>query len=309
VVDTRFFQDGLRKILADGWPVPSVRGQLSTASNFGAGDRPWREVIGHQFSFRNDNPFLFHPAQRPIHIPYCLGLLSWTLEGRDDVESLAYYRPAARRYSDDGHTMCGSFGARLFGRHHDADQIQHIITRLREDPASRRTYATICLPADNLSESREYPCAAGIQLFLRDNVLHMMTTMRAQHALNILPYDVFLFSTLHHFIANALDVPTGQYHHHSATYHVYENEMHDCAEALGADTVTVDLPGLERNSGDAIQRELGELEQGLRQAATAYDGDELTRLSHTRLKSQFAEAARPHLVTFAESVLRTHVGR
>jgi thymidylate synthase len=295
------YRHGLSLLLEKGEPVPSVLGAKSKASNFGRGDRPWIELRAHQFSVHLTRPQALTSAALPTNLTYLFGLLAWTLDGRDDVDTLAYYRRSAMDFSDDGMTLCGAFGARLFDRAGERGQISAVCERLAADPASRRTYASIIGPADNLAETLEYPCAAGIQMFLRDEKLHWLTVMRAQQALTILPYDAFLFSCLHQFIASSLGCEVGDYIHFSGTFHIYENERALAAQVLGSDTVTVELPAIPAGHGEAVARELIELEENIRTAAVAHDEDGLRDIGHREMRWEFNNRARRHLLDFARS--------
>lgn len=303
-MDADFYHAGLSRILSDGHQVESVRSSLSTASGFGRRDRPWRELIGHIFAVDAVRPFLFQSPELPVHLPYCFGLLAWTLAGHQDVGTLAYYRPSAADYSDNGNTLCGAFGARLFGPDRAADQIGAIVQRLRLDPASRRSYAAITLPGDNLVETREFPCAAGIQFFRREDRLHMLTVMRAQQALTVLPYDVFLFSTLLHFIAADLGVAPGIYRHFSSTFHFYENEIPLVRKVLASPTEVIDLPPVEAGQAESLRQELIETEQHIRTAACKSDLGQLKRLAQRPLRFAFNRAARRFLMDFAQRTIR-----
>lgn len=292
---------GLQDLLQNGRPVPSVKGAKSKASNFGKGDRPWTELIAYQFVATNDCPQIITSSLFPVHIPYTIGLLSWTLDARHDVHSLAYYRRAAHDYSDDGETMCGAFGARLFGLSHKRDQISSIAERLSQDPSSRRTYASIIEPTDNVTETLEYPCAAGVQVFLRDSRLHWLTVMRAQQALTVLPYDMALFSMMQHFFASSLNVAVGNYYHFAGTFHIYDNEKGLATALASGEASTRVLPNLPPGAGIDAASELIGLESDIRTAALAADTATLDRIAARRLDFEFNVAAREILVDFART--------
>jgi thymidylate synthase len=299
---TACYRQGLVNLLDSGESVPSVLGAKSKASNFGRGNRPWLELIGYSFKAINNRPTIVVSPSIRIHVPYVLGLLAWTLDGRNDLESLEYYRASARDFSDDGCTMCGSFGARLFGLAHNNDQMRAIINRLSDDPTSRRTFAAIIQPADNIEETLEYPCAAGVQLFLRDGRLHWLTVMRAQQALTVLPYDLALFSMMHHFFASALQVPTGSYHHFSGTFHIYENEL-EIARQVAAISEPLEFPAIESGQAEAIAIDLIEVEAQVREAAYTGDRAKLCKLRDRTREYSFSDAARGVFVDFAEAKL------
>ncbi|CNE70793.1 thymidylate synthase%2C ThyA [Mycobacterium tuberculosis] len=290
---------GIQRLLEHGDQVPSVLGAKSKASNFGKGDRPWIELIAQQFKIRMNRPQAITSAALPTNFSYLLGLLAWTLDGRSDLGTLEYYRKSARDYSDDGMIMCGAFGARLFGPPGEEGQLAAIRTRLTDDPASRRTYATVIRASDNIIESLEYPCAAGVQLFVRDGHLHWLTIMRAQQALTILPYDSFLFSCLHQFIASSLDCEVGDYLHFSGTFHIYANERDLANRVLGEGIEVVEFPRIPSGQADAVGRELITLEADIRTAATGGDRAALLCIERQELQWKFNEYARRYLLDFA----------
>jgi thymidylate synthase len=298
------YRDGLRDLLSRGSLVPSVVGAKSKASNFGAGNRPWLELRAYEFSFDNPTPLLPHTPALPMHVPYLLGLLAWTLDGRDDVASLSYYRESALDFSDDGATMCGAFGARLFGGSSYGNQIGAILERLRTDPSSRRTFASIILPSDNTLETREFPCAAGIQLFVRDGRLHWLTVMRAEQALTILPYDVCLFSWLHHFVAATLGVLPGFYHHFSGTFHIYENERQLAESVIDSEITVESLPTIPSGAGREVTHELIGIERNIREAAINSDTGVLDQLNTEPSGSHFCQSTKEVLLQFAKSKLQ-----
>jgi thymidylate synthase len=289
---------GLALVL-EGDRVQSVRDELSKASNFGRGDRPSREIRAYTFTVSDPRQCLVSSALVPINLPYCFGLLAWTLDGRNEVSDLSYYRSGAAEFSDDGRTLSGAFGHRLFGTHHTADQLRAILGRLRADPAHRRTYASILRSQDNFIASREYPCAAGLQLFLRDGALHLLAVMRAQQALTVLPYDAFLFMCVQNFLAGELEVSRGNYHHFSGTYHAYESEMTVVAETVSNGVGSARVPAIPPGKATSARDRLVALEGTLRSAAASQDVTTLDRLADAPDQLEFVEIARAILCTYA----------
>jgi thymidylate synthase len=269
---------GLDSLLRSGRMVPSVTDPASVASNFGEGDRPSIELLGHGFELREPLAALIDSPVWQPRLDYYFGLLAWSLSGDDDVMSLAYYHPAATRFSDDGAHLSGAFGHRLL-RHASRSQLDILIERLRADPASRRAIAPIVEPGDNFRHSREFPCAASVQYFIRDGRLDCVVHMRAQQALFVLPYDVFLFIGFQAVLAAELEVDVGTYRHFAGTFHIYRDERELAEEILGS---RVDPLRLEPPD-EPFRAQVASLERwetALRSAATSGDGEELRRLTH-----------------------------
>jgi thymidylate synthase len=291
------YRSGLAAVLEAGQAVPSVRGAKSKASNFGQADRPWIDIIGHQVCVQNRAPEVVTPGRLKTHVPYLLGLLAWTLDGRDDLSTLEYYRVSARDFSDDGATMCGAFGHRMFG---GDNQFKAVLERLRSDPASRRAFVPIIAASDNLLETLEYPCAAGVQLFVRDRTLHWLTVMRAQQALTVAPYDLSLFGILHHFVAAELGLDVGLYRHFAGTFHIYANEVDIATQIAGEiEPSSLFLPGIVAGQGPAVRAELIACERDIRVAAENQDRDRLNALDRTKWTHDFVRTVSDHLVAFA----------
>jgi thymidylate synthase len=247
------YRHGLAELLENGESVPSVRDPTSPASGFGGADRPSIELIGHAFEVTNPRACLVDSEARPLRLPYCFGSLLWTLAASNDLEHLQCYHPQARNFSDDGVSLSGAFGKRLFDYGPGIDQVDAIIERLTRDPASRRTYAAICEPTDNVRRTREYPCCIGVQYFLRRDALHALTYMRAQHALLILPYDAFLFMALQCIVAARLGVAVGPYRHFSGTFHLYEAEVEHAQKVLDAPLRTIELDAPSGRPGQVAE--------------------------------------------------------
>lgn len=252
------YRQGLLDLLQSGHPVPSVQDPTSPASGFGTADRPAIELIGYSFEVTNPFACLVDSEARSLRLEYCIGSLLWTLAASNDLEYLQSYHPDARNFSDDGISLSGAFGKRLFQYRNEIDQIAAIVKRLQIDPASRRTFAAICNGEDNVRNSREYPCCIGLQYFLRQGALHSITFMRAQHALLILPYDAFLFMTLQCIVAARLGVAVGTYRHICGTFHIYEAERQLANRVLGEPLRSLEIghpDGSGTELADAIQFE------------------------------------------------------
>jgi thymidylate synthase len=291
------YLEGLQDLLQHGQNVGSVKDSSSTASGFGVGDRPAIELLGYSFQISNPYSSLFLSAERVVRVPYCIGLLLWSIAASNNVDWLSFYNPLARQYSDDTATLCGAFGKRLFNYQDEINQIEAICVRLANDPNSRRTVAAICTPEDNVRVSREYPCCIGVQYFLRDGVLHATTYMRAQSALVVLPYDAFLFMSLQCFIAAKIGAKVGIYKHVVGTYHIYESEKEQAERVLqkGAIPITVgEMPSSERT-----WQLLLNFEEQLRTAVIANDVNKVRTLNEN-----YSETA--SFLDQAKSILMLH---
>lgn len=268
--------EGLKDLLLHGHSVPSVTDPTSPASNFGKSDRPAIELLGYSFQVNNPYSSLFQCDAKVIRLPYCIGLLLWSLAGSNSVDWLSYYNPIAIQYSDDGKQLCGAFGKRLFSYHDRINQMEEIYARLKDDPSTRRALGLICTPEDNVFLSREYPCCIAVQYFHRDGALNAITYMRAQQALTVLPFDAFLFMSLQCLLASRLGLNVGYYKHIAGTFHIYEAEIEQAKQVIskGATPVEVGhMPDSETRMGDLLF-----FEKELREATLSKDIDKIEQM-------------------------------
>ncbi|MDB5341999.1 MAG: hypothetical protein JWP89_376 [Schlesneria sp.] len=288
---------GLSDLLRHGEAAPPIVDPLSPASHFGTAPRPSIELLAYTFTIENPRNLFALPQSKHIRWEYSIGQFLWALAGSDDPEWLSYYHTGARHFAHDGISLCGAFGKRLFA-YDGINQIKQVIERLRRDPGTRRAFASICTPSDNRTETREFPCSAGIQYFLRDGKLHSITYMRAQHALNLLPHDVFLFVALQFYVAWQLRASIGHYTHVCGTLHVYEDER-ALASAVSAETIPAADLGWFDGEEDAISN-LWQYEAALRSAVLNGDQDAVTSFAYSKFPSgSFSEQAAAILLQFA----------
>jgi thymidylate synthase len=151
-----------------------------------------------------------------------LGELLWYLAGTNSVRFIAYYLPRYRCESDDGRTIHGGYGPRLFRMHGIHDQIANVYQLLRRNPESRRAVIQLFDAADIERKYKEIPCTCTLQFMIRDNRLCLFVNMRSNDAYLGLPHDVFCFTMIQEIMSRALGVELGTYKHAAGSLHLYE---------------------------------------------------------------------------------------
>lgn len=135
------------------------------------------------------------------------------------------------RYAEpDGH-FHGAYGSRI------THQVSCAVTKLRDDPASRRAVVTLWDPwLDNQPDKRDYPCTVMLQFEVESYTgnLEMNVVMRSNDAWLGLPYDVFQFTQLQLSVANALGRPAGWYRHTVLSLHLYERDVAAAQQVVAA---------------------------------------------------------------------------
>lgn len=220
---TAAYLDSLRQLHDKGSVVSSVTDVHSVGSDFGQKDRPFRELLNHTFVLSNPCDRVVKHSSRRLNVPFAVANAIWTLAGSDSLAFIAPYNPRGEQFSDDGQTLHGAHGKRLFDSG-GVDQVRAALHRLRADPQSRRAVAVIMQGSDSVSSSRDIPCVISLQFIRRAGELHCMVNMRSQSAAMVLPYDVFAFSFLQECLAVELGVRVGRYYHNSGSFHYYLDE-------------------------------------------------------------------------------------
>lgn len=184
-----------------------------------------RELSGVLLQLRNPRARMSH-TERKTTLVSCLGELLWYLSKSDALDFIRYY---LRRYdseSEDGLTIHGAYGPRLFAMRGEVDQVANVIQLLRETPSSRRAVIQLFNAEDIAKRYREIPCTCCLQFMIRRQRLDMLVTMRSNDAFLGLPHDVFAFTMLQEIVARILSVGLGSYKHFVGSLHLYDaNEV------------------------------------------------------------------------------------
>jgi hypothetical protein len=154
---------------------------------------------------RRCNPFLFLMDGLSI------------LTNNDSVLPLAQIVPRFLEYSDDGVTLRGHYGKRLFA------QIPRAIRELQENPESRRVTLSIWNWMDDLAvQSKDIPCNVHVNLRIVKGALDLTVFNRSNDVFwGMLGANIVQFSFLQEYIANVLGVPVGHLHQVSTNAHIY----------------------------------------------------------------------------------------
>jgi len=153
-----------------------------------------------------------------------LGELIWYLSGSDKLDFIRYYIRNYEQESEDGITIRGAYGPRLYGLHNN-NQLENVLRLLKEKATTRRAVIQI-FDSDDVSQNyKEIPCTCTLQFIVRDKFLHMFTSMRSNDAFIGLPHDVFCFTMLQEIFARSLGVKLGKYKHFVGSLHIYTQHI------------------------------------------------------------------------------------
>jgi thymidylate synthase len=153
----------------------------------------------------------------------CIGELLWYLAKSNSLRFITYYAPKYSLDSDDGRTLYGAYGPRLFNMR-GVDQVCNVVNLLKSKPNSRRGVIQLFDAGDIAKHHTEIPCTCTLQFMVRGARLRMFASMRSNDAFLGLPHDVFAFTMLQELIARKLGVEVGEYKHAVGSLHLYESD-------------------------------------------------------------------------------------
>lgn len=199
----------------------------------------------------------------------CLGELLWYLKGTNRLDFIEYYISRYKQYSDDGETIFGGYGPRMFGEEGNA-QILKVIELLRSKPDSRQAVVQIFDKADLIDAHLDVPCTCTLQFMVRERRLNLFVSMRSNDAYMGLPHDVFAFTMIQELVARSLDLDLGHYKHFVGSLHLYDTDRRKAVEYLEeGGQPRVPMPPMPKSDPWASVESLLAFEQQIRQSGRA----------------------------------------
>jgi len=208
----------ISEVIENGVPVSPTKG-------------PNLEVLGAVLTLENPRARLSSSVTKGT-IFSCVGELMWYLNGSDSLDFIEYYIKDYNKYSDDGISLEGAYGPRVFGDIEGRNQFDNIIELLTAKPSTRQAVIQIFDRKDLQKSSRDVPCTCNLQFLIRNNKLNLVVTMRSNDAFVGMPHDIFAFTMLQEIAAVILGIEVGIYKHMVGSLHIYEKNRPQAAEYL-----------------------------------------------------------------------------
>ncbi|RRA99213.1 thymidylate synthase [Larkinella rosea] len=216
---------------------------------------PTSEMLGVMLHLQNPRYRLSRDEAKGT-VFSALGELLWYLSKKNELEFITYYIKAYENESDDMKTVYGGYGPRIFNFRGKLNQIENVINLLTKKATSRKAVIQL-FDAEDLAEThKEIPCTCTLQFFIREDRLHMFTSMRSNDAYRGLPHDIFAFTMIQEIMARSLNIEIGEYHHAVGSLHLYEKDKNKAEEYINAGFQPTTFPMPEMPVGqpwEAIQ--------------------------------------------------------
>ena len=169
--------------------------------------------------------------RRRLSPMYASAEFLWYMSGTGCIDMIKAYAPQYYKFAENGIAF-GAYGYRI----KIFNQLNLTIDVLQKYPDSRQALISFWQGSDLIhayqADHADLPCTMSLQFLIRDDKLHLITTMRSNDAWLGLPYDIFAFTCLQRLIADALNIKYGTYTHQVGNMHLYEKNWKAAEEAL-----------------------------------------------------------------------------
>ena len=219
----RQYHDLLRLVLEQG-VARSDRTGTGTLSIFGAQAR---------FDLRERFPLL---TTKKLHLRSIIYELLWFLHGETNVRYLNEHGVTiwdewagengdlGRVYGAQWRDWRGANGIRV-------DQIDKVISEIRENPSSRRLIVSAWNPAE-IDKMALPPCHVLFQFYVNDGELSCQLYQRSADLFLGVPFNIASYTLLTMMIAQVCDLHPGEFVHTFGDLHLYQNHLDQAREQL-----------------------------------------------------------------------------
>ena len=222
-LEVRQYHDLLRLVLEQGL-ARSDRTGTGTLSIFGAQAR---------FDLRERFPLL---TTKKLHLKSIIYELLWFLHGETNVRYLNEHGVTiwdewagengdlGRVYGAQWRDWRGANGIRV-------DQIDKVISEIKENPSSRRLIVSAWNPAE-IDEMALPPCHVLFQFYVNDGELSCQLYQRSADLFLGVPFNIASYSLLTMMIARVCGLRAGDFVHTFGDLHLYQNHLEQAREQL-----------------------------------------------------------------------------
>ena len=204
----------------------------------------WTKAVDRIMRYGTDKKTEYGHQQKELH------LVSWTIENENvedfhmgdlpkkvsdhiglDEESRIHYKQIFMS-GVKPKNVAYTYGNRLFDFPGGINQIEFIIKKLKEDPVTRRAFATVYAPAVDTHHSSP-PCMSLMQILSTEkNVLNMFVTFRSHDIFKAAIPNAYGLLCLHKHICDEVGLKIGSLTIQSQSAHIYDEDWNMAGDLL-----------------------------------------------------------------------------
>lgn len=201
------------------------------------------EILNYHTVIDMSNPVL-GVQERNLGYKFLCAEAAWILSGDNRVSTISPYSKNIVNFSDDGVSFFGAYGPKI------RDQIPYVVDTLLDDHESRQ--AVINIWRESPRETKDVPCTVSLQFLIRDQRLHIISTMRSSDLWLGWPYDTFNISMVGWYVLCYMkkstgfqDLLLGKLHLNAGSAHLYQSCWKDAKILIEKYPDNYDLHSIE----------------------------------------------------------------
>lgn len=206
-------------------------------------------VFGHQMRFDLSEGFPLVTTKK-LHLKSIVHELLWFLSGDSNIRYLQENGVSIwNEWADENGDLGPVYGVQW--RHwkdevgNTVDQIQDVVTRVKDDPDSRR----MIVSAWNVGEIPGMalpPCHCLFQFYVADGKLSCQLYQRSADVFLGVPFNIASYALLTHMMAQQADLKVGDFIWTGGDCHLYSNHMEQMEEQLARDPLQLPRLAIKR---------------------------------------------------------------
>ena len=192
-------------------------------------------IFGGQarFDLRERFPLL---TTKKLHLKSIIYELLWFLRGETNVRYLNEHGVTIwDKWADESGNLGRVYGAQWRdwrgANGIRVDQIDKIISEIRENPSSRRLIVSAWNPAE-IDEMALPPCHVLFQFYVNDSELSCQLYQRSADLFLGVPFNIASYSLLTMMMAQVCNLAPGDFVHTFGDLHLYQNHLEQAREQL-----------------------------------------------------------------------------
>ena len=215
-------------------------------------------VFGYQMKFDLKNGFPLVTSKK-LHLRSIIYELIWFINGGTNINYLNENGVSIwDEWANKNGELGPIYGAQWRNWNNDGiDQLNDVISSLKENPSSRRMIVTAWNPniipntkktfSENVKEGKAAlpPCHAFFQFYVADNKLSCQMYQRSADVFLGVPFNIASYSLLTYMIAQVCELEVGEFIHTLGDANIYLNHIEQVDLQLTRDPL--ELPRLELN--------------------------------------------------------------
>ncbi len=215
-------------------------------------------VFGYQMKFDLKNGFPLVTSKK-LHLRSIIYELIWFINGGTNINYLNENGVSIwDEWANKNGELGPIYGAQWRNWNNDGiDQLNDVISSLKENPSSRRMIVTAWNPniipnikktfSENVKEGKAAlpPCHAFFQFYVADNKLSCQMYQRSADVFLGVPFNIASYSLLTCIMAQVCELEVGEFIHTLGDAHIYLNHIEQVDLQLTREPL--ELPKLELN--------------------------------------------------------------